>query len=82
MKNNGIDVSETESSVEEEFTTENETYDVFCLLGTEEVAEILKCSLASARQVMSRADFPLIMVGKNFRVSEKAFAEWLMKQHV
>ena len=35
----------------------------------------------TARQTMSRQDFPLIKAGKNYRVSEKAFAEWLMNTY-
>lgn len=45
-------------------------------LSTKEVAEALGCSLPTARKVMYRADFPLIRVGKNFKVSEQAFIEW------
>lgn len=45
-------------------------------LSTKEVAEALGCSLPTARKVMYRADFPLIRVGKNFKVSEQAFIDW------
>ena len=45
-------------------------------LSTKEVAEGLGCSLPTARKVMYRADFPLIRVGKNFKVSEQAFIDW------
>ena len=45
-------------------------------LSTKDVAEALGCSLPTARKVMYRADFPLIRVGKNFKVSEQAFIEW------
>ena len=45
-------------------------------LSTKEVAEALGCSLPAARKVMYRADFPLIRVGKNFKVSEQAFIDW------
>ena len=41
-------------------------------LGTKEVAEALGCSLPTARNIMMRADFPLVRVGKNFKVSEQA----------
>ena len=53
------------------------TYNAFKMLNTEDVAKILCCSLATAREIMSRQDFPLIKVGKNYRVSELAFAHWL-----
>ena len=45
-------------------------------LSTKDVAEALGCSLPTARKVMYRADFPLIRVGKNFKVSEQAFIDW------
>ena len=44
--------------------------------GTKDVARILGCSLPTARDVMMRYDFPLIRVGKNFKVSEQAFIDW------
>ena len=42
-------------------------------LSTKEVAEALGCSLPTARNIMMRADFPLVRVGKNFKVSEQAY---------
>lgn len=51
-------------------------------LNTKEVAEILRCSIPTARNIMLRYDFPLIMVGKNMRVSEEAFRKWAMQRHV
>ena len=44
-------------------------------MNTKDVAKALGCSLPAARAVMMRADFPLIRVGKNYKVSEKAFLE-------
>lgn len=51
-------------------------------LGTKEVADTLGCSLPTARNIMMRADFPLVRVGKNFKVSEQAFIEWSSKRRV
>ena len=51
-------------------------------LGTKEIAEELGCSLPTARNIMMRADFPLVRVGKNFKVSEQAFIEWSSKRRV
>lgn len=45
---------------------------------TEDVARLLQCSVVTAREIMRRADFPLIRVGKNLRVSKLAFEEWAM----
>ena len=52
------------------------------MLNTKEVAEILRCSVPTARSIMLRYDFPLIMVGKNMRVSEEAFLKWTMQRHI
>ena len=41
-------------------------------LDTKAVAQYLGCSLPTARQIMYRADFPLIKVGKNLRVERSA----------
>ncbi len=49
-------------------------------LSTKEVAEALGFSLLTARNIMMRADFPLVRVGKNFKVSEHAFIEWRKKE--
>ena len=51
-------------------------------IGTKEVARILGCSLPTARNIMLRADFPLIRVGKNYKVSEQAFLEWSKQRRV
>lgn len=44
--------------------------------------DVLGCSLPAVRAVMMRADFPLIRVVKNYKVSEKAFLEWSEKRRV
>ena len=51
-------------------------------MNTKEVAEALGCSLPTARNIMMRADFPLVRVGTNFKVSEQAFIEWSKKRRV
>ena len=45
-------------------------------MNTKDVAKALGCSLPAARAVMMRADFPLVKVGKNYKVKEEAFLEW------
>lgn len=49
--------------------------------GTKEVAQFLGCSPPVAREVMRRSDFPLIMVGKNMKVSKQALKEWANCSH-
>ena len=51
-------------------------------LNTKDVAKVLNCSVPTARQLMMRADFPLIKVGKNLKVEEQAFIEWANKRRV
>lgn len=51
-------------------------------IGTKDVARILGCSLPTARSIMLRADFPLVRVGKNYKVSEQAFIEWSKQRRV
>lgn len=43
---------------------------------TKTVAKCLGCSIPTARNIMYRADFPLVKVGKNLRVSKQAFEKW------
>ena len=51
-------------------------------MNTKQVAQALGCSMPTARQIMMRANFPLIRVGKNYKVSEQAFVEWSKKRRV
>ena len=51
-------------------------------LTTKDVANALGCSLPTARNIMMRADFPLLRVGKNFKVSEQAFKDWSKQRRV
>lgn len=51
-------------------------------LNTKEVAAALNCSLPTARQIMMRADFPLIRTGRAFKVNEQAFLDWARKRRV
>lgn len=49
---------------------------------TNDVARILGCSEPTAREVMNRRDFPLIKVGKNFRVYKVAFENWALERRI
>lgn len=48
--------------------------------GTKEVAAFFGCSVPTARQIMSRRDFPLIKIGKNFKVMKTALEQWAMER--
>ncbi len=56
--------------------------EVIKFLNTREVANALGCSLPTARNIMMRADFPLIRVGKNLKVEAQAFHEWAQQRRV
>lgn len=43
-----------------------------------EVAEILKCSIPTAREIMNRKDFPSRKIANTMRVSRPALEQWSM----
>lgn len=47
---------------------------------TKEMAKMLCCSVPTAREIMLRADFPLIRTGKILRVSKSALEAWTMQR--
>lgn len=49
---------------------------------TKDLARFWGCSVDTAREIMNRSDFPLIKVGKNYKVSKKAFEAWTMERRV
>ena len=49
---------------------------------TKDVARMLGCSIPTAREIMHRADFPLIHIGKTLRVSKSALEQWAMERRV
>lgn len=48
--------------------------------GTKEIAEILHCSIPTARETMHSKGFPLMRIGKNFRVYREDFIKWMNQQ--
>lgn len=50
--------------------------------GTKDVATFFGCSIPTARQIMCRKDFPLIKVGKNYKVMKTALEKWAMEKRV
>ena len=51
-------------------------------LGTKEVAQALGCSLREARKTMLRADFPLLVIGRTYKVNLQSFIDWSSKRRV
>ena len=49
---------------------------------TKDIARIMGCSVPTAREIMHRADFPLISIGKILRVSKPAFEKWTMEKRM
>ena len=52
------------------------------LIGTEDVAQILGCSVPKAREIMRRRDFPLIEVANAYKVSKGALIKWVLERHI
>lgn len=46
-------------------------------LNAKMVSKILSCSLRNAYEIMNRADFPLIQIGRTKRVKRESFFSWL-----
>lgn len=52
------------------------------ILTTEDIAKILKCSKTMVRKLYRKDDFPVILIGKNYKVYKDAFIEWMKKRHI
>ena len=49
---------------------------------TKDVANMMGCSIATARQLFYRSDFPTLKVGKNLKVSRQAFETWCSERRM
>lgn len=47
-----------------------------------DVARILGCSIRKARLIMKSRGFPLLKVGKVYKVTKPAFDEWSSNRHI
>ncbi len=63
-------------------TNNNSTGNELVFLNTKQVAQILGCSIPTAREIMYSKDFPLIKIGRNLRVSKTALEKWSMERRV
>ena len=71
-------ITQEQSAKHEIVETEDEdTTPVF--YKSSDITRILGCPDPTARQIMNRKDFPLIKVGKNYRVYKTAFEKWAME---
>ena len=55
---------------------------ILVLIGTEEVAQILGCSVPKAREIMRRRDFPLLKIANTYKVSKGALIKWVLERHI
>lgn len=62
----------------EETQTAAENEPIF--YGTKEVAQMLHCSIPTAREIMRREDFPLLIVGGKWLVLKTALIQWAMQK--
>ena len=81
MREKNIEFKQQATQNDMDFEKSIEIVDVV-FLGTKDVARCLRCKPETARQIMRRNDFPLIMVGKNMRVAKQAFEAWAMERRV
>ena len=51
------------------------------MLDSKDVAKILRCSVATARRIMQRRDFPLQRIGRTLLVEKNCFYSWLQQRH-
>ncbi len=49
---------------------------------TKKVAQMLGCSIPTARQLFYRRDFPALKIGKNYKVEKNAFEKWCSERRV
>lgn len=76
------ELRETLKATELEFSAVNELLCQEEYYTTKDVARLLGCSEASAREYMNRPDFPRLNVGKGFKVSKIAFFKYNLEQRV
>lgn len=50
------------------------------LLTVEEMAKILRIGRSSAYELCKQKEFPVIRIGKNIRIPEKALLDWVERQ--
>lgn len=71
---------EVNKEAAEEMQVGNETEPIF--YGTKEVAALFKCSLPTAREIMRRNDFPLLVIGGKWIVLKSALIKWASERRL
>ncbi len=67
-----------DTTIETNIVTENEP--VF--YGTKEVANMFRCSIPTAREIMRREDFPLLILGNKWLVLKSALIKWASEKRI
>jgi len=49
------------------------------MLKVNDIAEIMRCSLKKAYQIVGQPDFPKITIGRGYYIPEDAFDNWIRK---
>lgn len=64
----------------EEINTAADSEPVF--YGTKEVAKMFRCSIPTAREIMRRDDFPLLIFGGKWMVLKSALIKWASEKRI
>lgn len=67
-----------DTTIEANTVTESEP--VF--YGTKEVANMFRCSIPTAREIMRREDFPLLILGNKWLVLKSALIKWASEKRI
>lgn len=73
-------IENTPESLFEETNTAADSEPVF--YGTKEVAKMFRCSIPTAREIMRRADFPLLVFGGKWMVLKSALIKWASEKRI
>lgn len=60
--------------------TRNTTESEPIFYGTKELAKMFRCSIPTAREIMRREDFPLLILGNKWLVLKTALEQWAMQK--
>ena len=60
-------------------TTDNSELVIY---GTKEVAKMFRCSIPTAREIMRREGFPLLVFGGKWMVERDALKKWVSEKRI
>lgn len=71
-----FDIAGTNTTEETQNAAESEPI----FYGTKELAKMFRCSIPTAREIMRREDFPLLILGNKWLVLKTALEQWAMQK--